>query len=225
MLVRPRDGDLIYDHAAGPRCPNQVISRHFLRELKTDEAERLDTAMRGDYEPFFAFARASGLRLRECLLRWSEVNWSTAQIKKIGKCGRTVVVPITPYIRRILWPLREHHQEWVFTYLAARTRNGRIRGRRYPITFNGIKSQWKRIRARAQIPDFRFHDFRHDFASKLLRHTGNLKLVQKALNHADIKSTMRYAHVLDDEVRAALEDIQARTKSRKPSRNVSKKTG
>jgi site-specific recombinase XerD len=37
---------------------------------------------------------------------------------------------------------------------------------------------------------------------------GNLKLVQKALNHANIKTTTRYAHVLDDEVAAALEDIQ-----------------
>ncbi len=41
-------------------------------------------------------------------------------------------------------------------------------------------------------------------ATKLLRETGNLKLVQRALNHADLKTTSRYAHVLDDDVADAL---------------------
>jgi hypothetical protein len=39
----------------------------------------------------------------------------------------------------------------VFTYLAARTRNGRVKGRRYPITFNGVKTQWKRIRPEPKL--------------------------------------------------------------------------
>jgi len=57
----------------------------------------------------------------------------------------------------------------------------------------------------AGVDDFRIHDLRHDFASKLLRKTGNLKLVQQALNHASLRTTTKYAHVLDDEVAAALE--------------------
>jgi integrase len=65
------------------------------------------------------------------------------------------------------------------------------------------------------FPNFRFHDIRHDVGRKLLRDTGNLKLVQKALNHADIKTTTRYAHVLDEEVAEALEQVQ---KSRNRSR-------
>jgi site-specific recombinase XerD len=108
----------------------------------------------------------------------------------------------------------------VFTYVAARTRNGRVRGQRYPITRSGLKTQWKRIRAKAEVEDFRFNDFRHDFASKLLRKTGNLKLVKKALNHADIKTTVRYAHVLDDKLRAALEVVQGDQRSRSKSRKA-----
>ena len=62
---------------------------------------------------------------------------------------------------------------------------------------------------------FRFHDFRHDFGTKLLRATGNLKLTQKAMNHRDIRTTLRYAHVLDAEVAEALEAVQkSRTKPR-----------
>ena len=65
----------------------------------------------------------------------------------------------------------------------------------------------RRLRKRAGVTGFRFHDFRHDFASRLLRKTGNLKIVQKALNHADIKTTTRYAHVLDSEVGIAMEEV------------------
>ena len=63
---------------------------------------------------------------------------------------------------------------------------------------------WQRLRERAGIKDFRFHDYRHDFGTKLLRDSGNLKLVQKAMNHRDIKSTLRYAHVLDEDVASAV---------------------
>jgi integrase len=193
-----------------------------VRELMTDEGVRIDAAMREDYEPFFRFARASGARLRECILRWSEIDWAACQITKRGKGGRLLVIPITPSIRAILWPLRGQHETWVFTYVAARTRNGRVRGQRYPLTFNGIKTQWRRLRARANITDFRFHDFRHDLGTKLLRQTGNLKLVQKALNHADIKTTTRYAHVLSEEVAEALETLQkSPNKSRSTKRKAS----
>jgi integrase len=185
-----------------------------VRELHDDEAGRLDAAMREDYAPFFAFARASGMRLRECLLLWSEVDWSTKQIRKRGKGGKLAPVPITSAIREILWPLRGQHPEFVFTYEAQRSRDGREKGERHPLTYSGVKIAWRRLRKRAGVTGFRFHDFRHDFASKLLRETGNLKLVQRALNHADLKTTSRYAHVLDSEVAEAMERV---TKSPKKS--------
>jgi len=113
-------------------------------------------------------------------------------------------------------PLRGHHPEFVFTYVAVRTRGERVRGERQPITYNGLKTTWRRLRSAAKVADFRFHDKRHDLATKLLRKTGNLKLVQKALNHRNIKTTLKYAHVLDDEVAAGLQQVQkSRIKSRK----------
>jgi integrase len=193
-----------------------------IRELVGDEAERLEAETRDDYVPFFAFAQASGLRLRECLLRWSEVDWGARQIRKPGKGGKLVTVPITSEIREILWPLRGHHPEHVFTYVAQRTRDGRTKGDRYPLSYNGVKSHWLDLRKRAGVVGFRFHDFRHDFGTKLLRETGNLKLVQRALNHANIKTTAKYAHVLDDEVADAMERLaESRKKSRTRLRVVS----
>lgn len=195
-----------------------------VRELKQDEAAQIDGATRGDYRPILEFAAATGLRLNECLLRWSEVDWDARRIVKPGKGDRRVVAHITEEVRSILWPLRGYHPDLVFTYIAKRTRKaqGLVRGQRYPITYNGLKSAWKRIRTGAGIEDFRFHDIRHDFATKLLRETKNLKLVSKALNHADIKTTTKYAHVVDDEVAAGIEAMQkSRKKSRRPVRKAS----
>jgi integrase len=186
-----------------------------VREVSEREAALLATG--DDYEPFIAFARASGLRLKECLLKWSEVDWSTRRITKRGKGDKTVTVPITSEIREILWPLRRQHPDFVFTYTPRRKRPGvpEENAGRYPITYAGVQMYWRSLRKRTGIVGLRFHDLRHDFGTKLLRETGNLKLVQKAMNHRDIKTTLRYAHVLDHEVRDGMERAaKSRARSR-----------
>ena len=109
-------------------------------------------------------------------------------------------------------PLQGQHDDFVFTYRAVYTnkKTGRVRGQRYPLSRNGTKNAWQRIRAKAGLSDFRFHDFRHTFGSAVLRETGNLKLAQQALNHRDIHSTLRYVHVLDEDVADAIERVAQR---------------
>ena len=192
------------------------------RELVGDESDRLEAATRDDYQPLFAFAMATGLRQSECLLRWSQVDWGARQIRKSGKGGKLVTLPITPTIREILWPLRGHHRERVFTYVAVRTHRRWVKGRRYPVTLAGLRAHWHRLRKAAGVVGFRFHDFRHDLATKALRETGNLKLVQRMLNHADIRHTLRYAHVLDSEIADGFERV---AESRKKSRSILRKVG
>jgi integrase len=211
-----------FDHEPKWKKHLLPVAAERVRELSDDEADRLDAVMRDDLAPFFDFARASGLRLKECFLRWSEVKWEARQIVKLGKGGKRVTVPITSEIREILWPLRGHHPEHVFTSVADRTTDdGRVKGWRYPLTYAGVQSYWKRLRKHSGVEDFRFHDYRHDFATKLLRVTGNLRLVQKALNHKDIKTTMRYAHVLDSEIAEGMERVtESRSKSRSRLREV-----
>ena len=197
--------------------------RERLRELQHDEAARLDEVLRDDYRPLFDYAQATGQRKTGCFaLRWAEVSWDTHQIvRPRAKGGRPNVVPITDEIRAILWPLRGHHPEFVFTFVVQRTGGGRVRGERLPITLEGLHSCWKLARARAGLSDFRFHDFRHTFATALLRDSGNLRIVQQALGHRDIRTTTRYAHVLDEDLAAAVDRVQkSRTKSRKAVRKV-----
>ena len=203
-----------------PRVREPEWRRHWLpvrqehpRELVGDEAERLEAATRDDYAPLFAFAMATGLRQSECLLLWSQIDFGARQIRRTGKGGQPVATPITPTIREILWPLRGQHPEHVFTYVAVRTHRGWVKGRRYPVTLAGLRAHWHRLRKVAGVSDFRFHDFRHDLATKALRETGNLKLVQRMLNHADIRHTLRYAHVLDEEVAEGFERVAKRRKN------------
>jgi integrase len=192
-----------------------------VREVRDDEAERIAAAA-GNFLPLIIFARASGLRLTECLLKWSEVDWGTRTIRKPGKGGRSVGCPITSEIREILWPLRGHHPEFVFTYVCEHGEHGRVIGQRYPLTYAGVQTFWRRLRKSTGITGLRFHDLRHDFGTKLLRVTGNLKLVQKAMNHASIKTTQRYAHVLDSEVAEGMERV---AESRNKSRSLKKVVG
>jgi integrase len=199
-----------------------------VRELHEDEADRLDVAMRADYAPFFDFLRETGLRWNKEArhLRWTEVHWREGQIimPGKGKGGSDVVVELSSAVREILAPLVGQHPEYVFTYEAQRTREYRIRGNRYPLTESGIKTFWRRLRARAGITDFRCHDFRHDFATKLLR-VSNLRVVQHALNHADIKTTVKYAHAMREDLREALERKHERAESHKQPHNPKRKTG
>jgi integrase len=178
-----------------------------VRELHASEAEALYAALRPDFEPWFSFASATGLRLAETLISWDCVNWEARSIVTKGKGGRPVSTPITDAVATILWPLKGHHPEAVFTYLCRRPKTGHLKGERLPLTYAGAKSEWQALRKRAGIKGFRFHDVRHDFATKLLRKTGNLKLVSRALNHSDVKTTMRYAHIMDGEVADALQDL------------------
>jgi len=90
---------------------------------------------------------------------------------------------------------------------------------------SGLKTRWRRTRKAAGVTGFRFHDLRHDYATRLMAKTRNPKLVQKALGHASLATTMRYMHVFDDEVAEAMQgladDRKSRTKSRTKLTKVS----
>lgn len=76
-----------------------------------------------------------------------------------------------------------------------------------PVTgerFNNVKRAWAEITKTAKMPDLRWHDLRHDFASQLVMRAVPLFTVQKLLGHANSRMTQRYArlapHTLADAV-------------------------
>ncbi|HSF66109.1 MAG TPA: site-specific integrase, partial [Nitrospiraceae bacterium] len=56
-------------------------------------------------------------------------------------------------------------------------------------------------RDRAGIPDFRFHDLRHTFATRLVQRGIDLYKVQRLLGHKTSLMTQRYAHHCPESLR------------------------
>lgn len=58
-----------------------------------------------------------------------------------------------------------------------------------------IRTTWNTLVRNAQIEDFKFHDIRHDVASRLVMKDISLYEVAAILGHSDISMTQRYAHL------------------------------
>lgn len=91
---------------------------------------------------------------------------------------------------------------------------GRIEGATYifPASsgeghFQGVEKVWRKVRVAAGFPGLRLHDLRHSFASIGLARGDALAVIGAILGHADVKTTSRYAHLADDPVRNAANEI------------------
>jgi site-specific recombinase XerD len=69
----------------------------------------------------------------------------------------------------------------------------------------GVDDEATALRVAATRAPGSLHGLRHDFATRLLARTGDVALVQAALRHRSVASTMVYARVGAERVRAAIE--------------------
>jgi integrase len=69
----------------------------------------------------------------------------------------------------------------------------------------GLKRFWRTICRDAQLDGVRTHDLRHTFASVLASSGLSLPIIGQLLGHSQPGTTARYAHLLDDPLRAATE--------------------
>jgi len=67
-----------------------------------------------------------------------------------------------------------------------------------------INSSWEGLCEAANLPNFRFHDLRHSFASRLVMAGVDLNTVRELLGHSDIRMTLRYAHLAPDKLAEAV---------------------
>jgi integrase len=202
------------------------------REMSHDEEIALGESMREDYLVAYDFATFTGLRRKTVVaLEWGQINFDLRTLKVKGKGNKWHTVAITPAIEFILRAQEGKHLTRVFTFEAQRTvvrnpKNGQAyrKGERYALNYQTFGTVWRRTCEKAGIENLHIHDLRHTYASRLLRETKDLRIVQKALAHSSISVTERYVHVLQEdlaryqtemEIRNA--DIIARKKSHKSS--------
>ncbi len=73
--------------------------------------------------------------------------------------------------------------------------------------FTTIKKTWSTLRNEIKLKDFRWHDFRHHFASQLVMAGVDLNTVRELMGHTDIKMTLKYAHLAPEHKAEAVERI------------------
>ena len=145
---------------------------------------------------------ASGLRLSEMInLRWRDINLMTGQLKVVeGKGAKDRILWISDSIVKELrlWKEKQSGKlgicELVFTSNSKKKLDDR-----------NIRKMVYQYSSKAGInKNVSPHTFRHTYASDLLRATKNIRLVQKALGHEDLSTTMIYTHIVDEEFEIAL---------------------
>lgn len=186
------------------------------RELSADEELRLFANLHDNLKPLVEFAILCGQRKAEIVtLRWSDVDLNGQRATVTIKGGDRHTFPLSPRMMAIIKAQPKVCPQ-VFTYVCQRRapkradRPARMVGERYPFSKQGWNRQWKKALKNAGIEDYRFHDNRHTAATRNLRASGNLKGVQKLLGHADVTTTARYAHALENDVRAMLFATESR---------------
>lgn len=92
-------------------------------------------------------------------------------------------------------------------------KQGKARGLVFPgisgERMTNINKSWAGIVTDAELADFRYHDLRHTFASKLVMAGVDLNTVRELLGHADIKMTLRYAHLAPGKLAEAVAKLGA----------------
>jgi integrase len=187
------------------------------RSLSHEEKQRLLAAAAAtapDLVPAIRFALMIGVRLSNVInLAWSQVRLAgkapdvTFRVKSRKPGGEILRLPLPRDTVLLLASLSGQHETHVFTYAVSKKRGARQKGTRKPFTKTGLHKVWKKVLASAKIDDFRWHDLRHTAGTWTLRKTKNLALVKKMLGHKRIESTMRYAHVLDEDLREGMEAV------------------
>jgi integrase len=148
----------------------------------------------GDHmTPAVLVSMNTGLRRGELLaLTWGAINWKARQVTVEGdtaKSEQTRHVPLNAEVLDVLKRWKEQAPG----------------GERLFAIETSFKTAWNNLLKRARITLFRWHDLRHHFGSRLVQAGVPLNTVRDLMGHADIKMTLRYAHLAPDQRREAVE--------------------
>ena len=150
-----------------------------LPSLRTGYADHL--------KPMVIVSLNTGIRRGELFnLKWPDIDIKGAMLTVMGegaKSGNTRHVPLND---DALHALRTWQAQSGSEYVFPGESGGRI---------TSVRSSWEKVLDDAGVHDFRWHDMRHTFASRLVIAGVDLNTVRELMGHADMKMTIRYAHL------------------------------
>jgi integrase len=154
--------------------------------------------------PMTLLALNTGLRRGEIFqLRWSDLDEKQKLLTVRGegaKSGQTRRVPLNDEALSTLQAWRSQLGEPVAESLIFPGRTGQL---------TRIDTAWESLMKLAKIKDFRFHDCRHDFASRLVMAGIPLNTVRELLGHASLEMTLRYGHLAPQHLHTAVANLVA----------------
>jgi len=139
----------------------------------------------------------TGCRLSEVLtLRWEHVDFERGCLRLPDSKTAAKVVPLAG-------PALELLKELPRLIGNAHV----IPGHRVGGHLVNLNKAWRRLRAKAELPDVRCHDLRHSFASVGAAAGLGLPILGKLLGHTQAETTQRYAHLAVDPLKQAADVI------------------
>ncbi len=176
------------------------LNNQRIRVLSAEEEARLFQALSGNVlvRDIVALALNTGMRQGEIFnLKWFDVDLNRRIIiVQESKSDRKRIVPLNETADALL---RERSKTTEYVFPSPQT------GRR----LDNIKRSFTSAMAKAGIKDFRFHDFRHTFATRMAERGSDPFTLMRILGHSDIRMTTRYTHATDNALHRAVANLVA----------------
>jgi integrase len=174
------------------------------RWLSDDEEKSLLENSPGWLREIIRFALNTGLRQDELLsLEWNRVNLFRKTILiRNTKNGKPKTVPLNRNATGVIERKSEEKVRILKNdFVFASSRGTKIERHNLRRAFNNAVRK-------AEIEDFRFHDLRHCFCTKLAQRGVDIYKIAKLAGHEDIRMTQRYSHHCPDSLRDGVEILE-----------------
>ncbi|MDH1282623.1 site-specific integrase [Pseudomonas chengduensis] len=148
-------------------------------------------------KPMTIISLNTGIRRGELFnLTWRDIDTKLRSLTIAGEGSKS------DQTRHI--PLNTEALDTISSWYEQSSKDGLVFPSKTGSRMDNIKKSWDGLLKEAKIDDFRWHDLRHTFASKLAMKGVALNTIRDLLGHADLKMTLRYAHLAPDTKAAAV---------------------
>ncbi len=187
--------------------PMPRVGRKVTKPLRRGDLDSILALASPSARLAFGLAAFAGLRAGEIRgLRWSDIDLTVGTItirrsvsrgeESTPKSGHQEVVPIVPSLGSLLEAAQASRKNlWPNVALT-------VKGK--PWGEWGLRQVFQRVRDRAGLDTWSFHDLRHFFISELFRKRVPAPAVQALARHSALTTTQRYADVDANDLREAI---------------------